>query len=65
LHFGLGLLRLAPDIFWSMTVWELMALGGALRPADGPDRAAMAALMRRWPDPPAMAEQEKSQHGTR
>jgi hypothetical protein len=41
-----------------------MALGGALRPADGPDRAAMAALMRRWPDPPAMAEQEKSQHGT-
>jgi uncharacterized phage protein (TIGR02216 family) len=50
LHFGLGLLRLSPKTFWSLTMRELMALGGALRPADALDRAALAALMQRWPD---------------
>jgi uncharacterized phage protein (TIGR02216 family) len=50
LHFGLGLLRLAPEAFWALTLRELMALGGALRPRDTIDRAALSALMRRWPD---------------
>lgn len=50
MHFGLGLLRLPPSVFWSLTMRELIALGGALRPADALDRAALAAMMRRWPD---------------
>ena len=53
MHFGLGLLRLPPDAFWALTLRELMALGGALRPTDRPDRTALTALMRRWPDRPA------------
>jgi uncharacterized phage protein (TIGR02216 family) len=50
LHFGLGLLRLGPQDFWAMSPRELMALAGAARPADAPDRAELAALMNRWPD---------------
>ena len=50
MHFGLGLLRLPPDDFWALSLRELVALGGGVRPADGLDRAALAALMRRWPD---------------
>lgn len=50
LHFGLGLLRLTPEAFWSLSLRELAALGGALRSADAMDRTALAALMRRWPD---------------
>lgn len=32
---------------------ELMAFGGAMRPVEVLDRAALADLMRRWPDRPA------------
>lgn len=51
---GLGLLRLPPDAFWSMTVREFAAaatglLGPALPPT-APSRAALAALMSRFPD---------------
>jgi uncharacterized phage protein (TIGR02216 family) len=50
LHFGLGLLRLAPAHFWTITPRELMALTGGIRPAAAPDRAALTALMEQWPD---------------
>jgi uncharacterized phage protein (TIGR02216 family) len=50
LHFGLGLLRLGPRDFWAMSPCELMALSGAARPADAPDRAQLTALMNKWPD---------------
>lgn len=50
LHFGLGLLRLPPAVFWALSLRELAALGGTMRPPDGMDRATLAALMRRWPD---------------
>jgi uncharacterized phage protein (TIGR02216 family) len=50
LHFGLGLLRLPPGTFWALSLRELMALGGALRPMEGIDRAMLSTLMRRWPD---------------
>ena len=50
LHFGLGLLRLPPGDFWALSLRELAALGGAMRPADGVDREVLTALMRRWPD---------------
>ena len=50
---GLGLLRLSPATFWSMTPRELAAaLRGLLGPAavDAPPRAAFAQLMTRFPD---------------
>jgi uncharacterized phage protein (TIGR02216 family) len=51
---GLGLLRLPPDAFWSMTLRELAAaLRGLLGPSspDAPlPRAALAQLMSRFPD---------------
>jgi uncharacterized phage protein (TIGR02216 family) len=50
LHFGLGLLRLPTDVFWSLSLRELSALGGACRSVDGMDRTGLATLMRRWPD---------------
>jgi uncharacterized phage protein (TIGR02216 family) len=51
---GLGLLRLRPADFWSMTPRELgAALQGLLGVATGGDplpRTALAELMRRYPD---------------
>jgi uncharacterized phage protein (TIGR02216 family) len=51
---GLGLLRLRPSDFWSMTPRELdAALRGMLGPAHGsepPSRAVLAELMRSYPD---------------
>lgn len=51
---GLGLLRLRPADFWSMTPQELgAALRGLLGPAHGADpmrREMLASLMRRYPD---------------
>jgi uncharacterized phage protein (TIGR02216 family) len=51
---GLGLLRLRPADFWSMTPRELeAALRGLLGPAHANDplrRAALAQLMTRYPD---------------
>jgi uncharacterized phage protein (TIGR02216 family) len=50
--FGLGVLRLAPAAFWAMTPRELAAAadgvaGGRAEPLR---RAALEALMRRYPD---------------
>lgn len=51
---GLGLLRLAPSHFWSMTPRELAAaIRGALGidPTDGPlTRPDLARMMQRYPD---------------
>jgi len=51
---GLGLLRLAPAVLWSMTPREFAAaIEGALGPpaADGAlDRGTLAGLMARYPD---------------
>jgi uncharacterized phage protein (TIGR02216 family) len=51
---GLGLLRLRPTDFWSMTPKELdAALRGLLGPLQGGEpmsRAALAGLMRLYPD---------------
>ncbi len=50
--FGLGVLRLAPDVFWRMTPREIAAAAGALAPAatSQPSRHALDALMQRFPD---------------
>jgi uncharacterized phage protein (TIGR02216 family) len=51
---GLGVLRLAPAVLWSMTPRELAAaLDGALGPSPGQDaidRPSLARLMARYPD---------------
>lgn len=48
MRFGLGHLRLAPRDFWAMTLPELRAAIGPT--AATPDRAALADLMRTFPD---------------
>jgi uncharacterized phage protein (TIGR02216 family) len=50
---GLGTLRLTPAVFWSMTPKELAAALHPLLSATAsapPPRAALAALMTRYPD---------------
>lgn len=54
--FGFGILRLAPDAFWSMTPRELAAAIRARRGQGGgvaPDRPSLDALMRAFPDTPS------------
>lgn len=49
---GFGLLRLSPQAFWAMTPIELeraLRAAGAVRSAP-PDRSALTALMRAFPD---------------
>ena len=49
--FGLGVLRLAPNDFWSMTPRELAYAIEALTGRTAPlDRAALRQLMERYPD---------------
>lgn len=49
--FGLGVLRLPPRAFWSMTPRELAFAIEAVRGRGAPlDRAALSALMERYPD---------------
>lgn len=48
---GLGLLRLSPDVFWSMTPREFAAAVGALVPLTArPSRGDLGGLMRQFPD---------------
>ena len=51
---GLGVLRLSPEVLWSMTPREFAAaLEGALGPLPGQDamdRTSLARLMVRYPD---------------
>jgi len=50
--FGLGVLRLAPSDFWSMTPRELHAAAEGVygRASGPPTRSALEALMRSFPD---------------
>jgi len=50
--FGLGVLRLSPRDFWSMTPRELASAAEGVygRAAGAPSRDALAALMRAFPD---------------
>jgi uncharacterized phage protein (TIGR02216 family) len=54
MRIGLGVLRVAPAVLWSMTPREFAAaLEGALGPAAGQDtidRPSLASLMARYPD---------------
>ena len=51
--FGLGVLRLSPEQFWRMTPRELAYAIEAVRGRNAPlDRTGLAALMKRYPDPP-------------
>ncbi|HXF53613.1 MAG TPA: rcc01693 family protein [Hyphomicrobiaceae bacterium] len=52
---GLGVLRLAPEAFWSMTPRELdAALSAMLGPAGTPlSRGELVSLIARYPDPPS------------
>jgi uncharacterized phage protein (TIGR02216 family) len=61
LHFGLGLLRLAPQNFWMTTPRELMALSGARPHAPATDRGALEAMMARWPDTPSKGAADGTQ----
>lgn len=51
---GLGVLRLDPDVFWSMTVTELRAvlsvLGGRDVRGEPPSRGDVWRMMQRFPD---------------
>jgi uncharacterized phage protein (TIGR02216 family) len=52
MRIGLGLLRLSPNAFWAMTPIEFERAVGMFAPDRGmaPDRRALAALMRAFPD---------------
>jgi uncharacterized phage protein (TIGR02216 family) len=48
---GLGVLRLSPAAFWSMTPREFAAAAGWMAPAAArPTRADLGQLMQRFPD---------------
>ena len=47
---GMGVLRLSPAEFWSMTPRELRAALGPGPGADAPARAELDALIARFPD---------------
>lgn len=52
MRFGLGVLRLSPNVFWAMTPRELAAAmtvftDGAVNP---PDKSTLGALMTAFPD---------------
>jgi uncharacterized phage protein (TIGR02216 family) len=49
--FGLGVLRLAPQQFWSMTPRELgYAIEAITGRGSAPNRTTLAQLMQRYPD---------------
>jgi uncharacterized phage protein (TIGR02216 family) len=52
IHVGLGLLRLSPHDFWSMTPKEFALATGPARGAStvAPTRADLSRLMREFPD---------------
>lgn len=50
MRFGLGDLRLPPEVFWSLTPVELMLMAGTDTTAPVLDRAGLDALMAAFPD---------------
>lgn len=63
--FGLGVLRLSPDAFWSLSIPELKAairgLKGGIDMVDPLPRDTLAALMTRFPDHPGDLPQDHSE----
>ncbi|MCZ7939440.1 rcc01693 family protein [Agrobacterium salinitolerans] len=49
-HAGFCLLRLSSETFWRLTPREFSAMTGGNAVPRGPDRPAMEAMMRRFPD---------------
>ena len=48
---GLHRLRLTPDLFWSLTLSEVMVIAGfRSSPSPATDRATLETLMARFPD---------------
>ncbi|MFK7945446.1 MAG: rcc01693 family protein [Paracoccaceae bacterium] len=59
MRLGLGVLRLSPDTFWTMTPIELLAAlqGAGFVPIGGAmDRSALDTLMNAYPDSPTDKE---------
>lgn len=50
MRLGLVHLRLAPEVFWSLTPAELMLLAGAGEPGAALTREGLDALLARFPD---------------
>lgn len=52
MRLGLGVMRLAPEVFWGMTPRELAAAAHPYQGAQGgaPDRGALDQLLSRFPD---------------
>jgi uncharacterized phage protein (TIGR02216 family) len=50
MHVGLGLLRLSPKDFWTMTPREFAVAAGLSRRAHPPTREELLRLMREFPD---------------
>ncbi|KAA3503195.1 phage tail assembly chaperone [Rhizobium rhizogenes] len=51
IHAGFCLLRLSSETFWRLTPREFFAMTGGVRAGSGsPDRRAIEAMMRRFPD---------------
>ncbi|MBS0258979.1 phage tail assembly chaperone [Agrobacterium tumefaciens] len=50
IHAGFCLLRLSSETFWRLTPREFFAMTGGNAVPRGPDRQAMEAMMRRFPD---------------
>jgi uncharacterized phage protein (TIGR02216 family) len=48
IRFGVGALRLSPDVFWGLTPYELMCLAPPAKPPL--DRDALTDLMTQYPD---------------
>jgi uncharacterized phage protein (TIGR02216 family) len=64
---GLGLLRLSPVVFWSMTPREFAAAMSVVLgpPITAPTRGDLAALMTRFPDRPSPHRHHKdTAHGS-
>ena len=49
-RFGLGELKLAPEVFWNLTPAELMILAGRDRARQPLNKSGLDALMQSFPD---------------
>jgi uncharacterized phage protein (TIGR02216 family) len=60
--FGLGVLKLTPAAFWTMTLKELAAVVRGTAPAPGArlGKSTLEGLMRRYPDRDAVQQEELS-----
>lgn len=61
MRLGLGVLRLQPDAFWSLTPIELMLLAGVSEQTAPLDRDRFLDLARQFPDDAARKQMELDQ----